>query len=101
MTEPIIGWVNNVFAMDLASEDHLNTSYPVIILTILDAVYQERVPWHKVDWRFQYARALERNYEVLSNLWHQLSMEKSPEFRHAHQDIKRETQMTGLQQASY
>lgn len=73
----IIAWVNNVFAMTLKTEYHIECSFPIIILLILDVVFKDRIPWHKVDWRFHYARALAHNYSVVEGLWRYFNMEKA------------------------
>lgn len=82
ISDPVIGWVNSVFEMQLETEYQVAVSYPIIVLMVLDSIYTRRVPWRKVDWRLQYTRALLSNYGVLETLWQDLNMDKAREFRH-------------------
>lgn len=99
LTDPVIAWVNNAFAMTLKTEYQLNVSFPIIVLTIMDVIYVHRVPWHKIDWRFQYARALAHNYSLLEVLWRDLNMDKAREFRYIALQANQETQVGGLEKA--
>jgi len=56
-------------------------AFPILVLTVLDAVYPKRVRWEKIDWRIQYKRALMRNYREVELIWQEVNMEKSREFR--------------------
>jgi len=76
-----IGWLNQVFKMDVQTEYQFEVGFPIIILTMLDAIYPKRIRWREVDWRFQYKRALQKNFGVLEGLWTEVNMEKAREFR--------------------
>eukprot|EP00746_Dinoflagellata_sp_MGD_P168321 gnl/MRDRNA2_/MRDRNA2_99693_c0_seq1.p1 gnl/MRDRNA2_/MRDRNA2_99693_c0~~gnl/MRDRNA2_/MRDRNA2_99693_c0_seq1.p1 ORF type:complete len:451 (+),score=80.94 gnl/MRDRNA2_/MRDRNA2_99693_c0_seq1:67-1419(+) len=88
--DPMIGWVNTVFAMSIETEYQFEIGFPLIVLTVLDAIYPKRVRWHKVDWRIQYKRALQNNYQVLEKIWSEVNMEKSREFRFEQTSIRLE-----------
>jgi len=88
MKDPIIGWLNLVFAMNVETEYHFGVGFPIILLTMLDAIYPKRVRWHEVDWRFQYKRALHRNFSVLESIWAEVNMEKSREFRYERTSLR-------------
>lgn len=88
--DPMIGWVNTVFAMTIETEYQFEIGFPLIVLTVLDAIYPKRVRWHKVDWRIQYKRALQNNYQVLEKIWSEVNMEKSREFRFEQTSIRLE-----------
>lgn len=88
--DPMIGWVNFVFAMNIETEYQFEVGFPLIVLTVLDAIYPKRVKWHKVDWRIQYKRALQNNYQVLEKIWSEVNMEKSREFRFEQTSIRME-----------
>lgn len=88
--DPMIGWVNTVFAMSIETEYQFEIGFPLIVLTVLDAIYPKRVRWHKVDWRIQYKRALQANYTVLEKIWSEVNMEKSREFRFEQTSIRLE-----------
>lgn len=79
--DPTVGWLNLVFHMDVATEYQFEVGFPIIILTMLDAIYPKRVLWREVDWRFQYKRALQKNFAVLERIWAEVNMEKAREFR--------------------
>lgn len=76
-----VGWINKVFAMNIVTEFQFEVSFPIIILTMLDAIYTRRVRWREVDWRYQYKNALQKNYAVLEKIWYEVNMEKAREFR--------------------
>lgn len=78
---PSITWLNERLSMKVETEYHLEVGFPVIILTMLDAIYPKRVKWREVDWRFQYKRALQKNFGVLDSVWSEVNMEKAREFR--------------------
>jgi hypothetical protein len=88
--DPMIGWVNTVFAMSIETEYQFEIGFPLVVLTVLDAIYPKRVRWHKVDWRIQYKRALQSNYQVLEKIWSEVNMEKSREFRFEQTSIRLE-----------
>lgn len=81
MGDMIVGWLNSVFDMSIKTEFQFENSYPIIILTMLDAIYPKRVRWREVDWLFQYKRAMLKNYGVLEKVWAEVNMEKAREFR--------------------
>merc|ERR1740130_2310400 len=76
-----IGWFNKVFAMRVETEHHLVVGFPLILITMLDAIHPKRVKWREVDWRFQYKRALQKNFAVLEGIWSEVNMNKAREFR--------------------
>jgi hypothetical protein len=79
--DPILGWFNLVFQMNCESEYQFELGFPLLMLTMLDAIYPKRVRWREVDWRIQYKRALAKNYAVLESIWAEVNMEKAREFR--------------------
>lgn len=81
MKEPIVSWLNVLLALKVERTDQFEVGFPIIILTMLDAIYHKRVRWQDVDWRLQYKRALQKNYSVLQSIWHDVNMEKAREFR--------------------
>lgn len=81
LNDMTIGWVNKVFEMDVHTEYQFEIGFPIIILSMLDAIYPNRVRWREVDWRFQYKRALVKNFTVLERIWGEVNMEKAREFR--------------------
>mmetsp|Transcript_68518 Transcript_68518/g.139372 ORF Transcript_68518/g.139372 Transcript_68518/m.139372 type:complete len:519 (-) Transcript_68518:182-1738(-) len=74
-------WLNRVFQMNVQTTFEFETGFPLIILSILDAIYPKRVRWRQVDWRMQYKRALNKNYALLQAIWAEVNMEKAREFR--------------------
>jgi hypothetical protein len=80
LKDPVLGWINLVFQMNIETEYQFEVGYPLILLTMLDAIYPKRVRWREVDWRFQYKRALQKNYAVLESIWAEVNMEKAREF---------------------
>jgi len=76
-----VGWINQVFAMDITKEFQLEVTFPIVILTMLDAIYTRRVNWREIDFRYQYKHALQKNFAVLERIWHEVNMEKAREFR--------------------
>merc|ERR1712217_210030 len=81
MKDMIVAWLNMIFEMDIRTEYHFEIGFPIIVLTMLDAIYPKRVRWREVDWRFQYKRALQKNFAVLEAIWTEVNMEKAREFR--------------------
>jgi len=81
LKDPTLGWLNLVFAMNIENTTQFEVGFPIIILTMLDAIYPKRVRWREVDWRFQYKRALQKNFSVLEAIWAEVNMEKAREFR--------------------
>merc|ERR1712217_1001428 len=81
MKDMIVAWLNMIFEMDIRTEYHFEIGFPIIVLTMLDAIYPKRVRWREVDWRFQYKRALQKNFAVLETIWAEVNMEKAREFR--------------------
>lgn len=88
--DPIIAWINMVFSMKIATEYQFEVGFPIIILTMLDAIYPKRVRWREVDWGFQYKRALQKNFSVLEMIWAEVNMEKAREFRVGHTTLRLE-----------
>lgn len=76
-----IVWLNMVFQMAVHTEFDFDVGFPIIILTMLDAIYPKRVKWREMDWHLQYKRALHKNHAVLEATWVELNMEKAREFR--------------------
>jgi hypothetical protein len=81
VSDMVVGWINKVFEMAIETDFSFEVGFPVIVLTMLDAIYVKRVRWQEVDWRFQYKRAIQRNFEVLERIWAEVNMEKAREFR--------------------
>jgi len=81
LTEKSITWFNERFCMELRTELQFVIGYPIVLLTILDAIYRNKVPWQKMDWRFRYRQAIQKNYECLYAVWHDVSMDKVRSFR--------------------
>merc|ERR1719379_3153965 len=48
---------------------------------MMDAVYRNKVPWERVDWRFQYKESYARNFVTLSYVWQEVGMDKARGFR--------------------
>jgi len=76
-----LGWLNQVFHMNVQTEYEFEVGFPIIMITMLDAIYPKRVHWREVDWRFQYKRALHKNFGVLEGIWSEVNMDKAREFR--------------------
>lgn len=74
-------WLNRVFQMNVQTTFEFETGFPLIIMSILDAIYPKRVRWRQIDWRLQYKRALDKNYALLQAIWAEVNMEKAREFR--------------------
>jgi len=81
MDDSVLAWMNHVFAMNVQTEHEFEVGFPVIVLTMLDAIYPKRVRWREVDWKFQYKRCLHKNFAVLETVWNEVNMEKAREFR--------------------
>jgi len=81
VTDMFVAWFNTKFAMDVKTEFEFEVFLPVMILTIMDAIYPNKVPWNRVDWRFQYKTVFQRNFTVLERLWQEVNMEKARGFR--------------------
>jgi hypothetical protein len=78
---PSVVWLNERFAMNIETEHTFEVGFPIIILTMLDAIYPKRVRWREVDWRHQYKRSLLKNYNILERMWAEVNMDKAKEFR--------------------
>jgi hypothetical protein len=94
LKDPVLGWMNLVFHMNIDSEYQFEAGFPLILLTMLDAIYPTRVRWREVDWRVQYKRALQKNYAVLEFIWAEVNMEKAREFRVENTSLRLENQPT-------
>eukprot|EP00927_Polykrikos_kofoidii_P065142 TRINITY_DN60927_c0_g1_i1.p1 TRINITY_DN60927_c0_g1~~TRINITY_DN60927_c0_g1_i1.p1 ORF type:complete len:616 (+),score=104.51 TRINITY_DN60927_c0_g1_i1:29-1849(+) len=84
LTDVTIAWFNFVFVMDLKTEHQLLVFFPIMLLFILDATFRNKVPWWRVDWHYQYKRALNRNFTLLEHVWEKVGMEKFRAFRVEH-----------------
>lgn len=76
-----VHWVNDRFCMNVQTEYEFEIGFPVIVLTLMDAIYPKRVRWREVDWRLQYKRAMMKNFGVIEKIWSEVNMEKAKEFR--------------------
>jgi len=81
LIDPVVGWINCVFTMDLKLELEVEVGFPVVMLTILDAIYPNKVSWPQVDWKFQYRVAITKNYALLNKVWAEVNMDKARGFR--------------------
>jgi len=81
MQDMLIGWINTYFAFNIKTEMEFEICFPIVVLTMLDAIYPKRVRWREVDWRYQHKRALLRNHRLMSAIWMEVNMEKAREFR--------------------
>jgi len=79
--DEMLAWLNRVFHMNVQTEYEFEVGFPIIMITMLDAIYPKRVHWREVDWRFQYKRALQKNFAVLEGIWSEVNMNKAREFR--------------------
>jgi len=96
--DKIVGWLNQVFAMNIETEYQYESGYPVIMLTMLDAIYPKRVIWREVDWRFQYKRAVQKNFATVERIWAEVNMDKAREFRMENTPLRLENMPTGSNQ---
>jgi len=78
---PVLGWINHELKIGIQTKKQLEVAFPIVILTILDAVFSKRVKWIQVDWDFRYVGATAKNYVVLQALWKEVNMDSSPDFR--------------------
>jgi len=78
---PVLGWIRHELAITIDTKDQLEVAFPVVVLTILDAVYSKRVRWTEVDWDTRYVRATQKNYVLLQALWKEVNMDSGPDFR--------------------
>lgn len=76
-----LAWLNIVFHMNVKTEYEFEVGFPIMMITMLDAIYPKRVHWREVDWKFQYKRALMKNFAVLEGIWSEVNMDKAREFR--------------------
>mmetsp|Transcript_68678 Transcript_68678/g.135894 ORF Transcript_68678/g.135894 Transcript_68678/m.135894 type:complete len:513 (-) Transcript_68678:153-1691(-) len=79
--DSILGWVKHKLGFDIKTKSQLETGFPLIVLTALDAVYGNRVKWTEVDWELKYARATWKNLVIMQNIWEEVSMDSLREFR--------------------
>jgi hypothetical protein len=77
LTDKDIAWFNLIFEMQIETEFQFQHGFPIAVLTMLDAIYPKKVPWHRVEWRFNYKHAGDRNYSLLENVWQEVGMEKT------------------------
>mmetsp|Transcript_33845 Transcript_33845/g.66591 ORF Transcript_33845/g.66591 Transcript_33845/m.66591 type:complete len:506 (-) Transcript_33845:233-1750(-) len=77
----VLGWTSHELALTIETKDQLEVAFPIIVLTMLDAVYAKRVRWTEVDWDVRYVRATAKNYVVLQALWKETNMDSSAVFR--------------------
>lgn len=77
----VLGWTSHELALTIETKDQLEVAFPIIVLTVLDAVYAKRVRWTEVDWDVRYVRATAKNYVVLQALWKETNMDSSAVFR--------------------
>jgi len=93
MQDMVVGWINQYFAFDIKTEFQFEICFPIIVLTMLDAIYPKRVRWREVDWRFQYKHALTKNHNVLQAVWMEVNMDKAREFRVENTALRIETML--------
>eukprot|EP00747_Dinoflagellata_sp_TGD_P103702 gnl/TRDRNA2_/TRDRNA2_169044_c0_seq2.p1 gnl/TRDRNA2_/TRDRNA2_169044_c0~~gnl/TRDRNA2_/TRDRNA2_169044_c0_seq2.p1 ORF type:complete len:531 (-),score=102.60 gnl/TRDRNA2_/TRDRNA2_169044_c0_seq2:30-1622(-) len=79
--DPTLAYLNAAFDMQIDTVFYFDVGFPLMFLTMMDAVYPKRVRWHEVDFRFQYKRALHKNFALLEYLWSDLHMLQCREFR--------------------
>jgi hypothetical protein len=77
ITDHNVAWLNLIFALKVETEFQFQHGYPIILLMMLDAIYPKKVPWHRVEWHFNYKHAGDRNYGLLQNFWTEVGMEKN------------------------
>jgi len=78
----VIGWLNQIFRMNIQTESQLVEGFPIICMVVIDAIYGgERIRWQDVNWCLSYKAAAQRNYKVLEKIWTQSKMERFREFR--------------------
>merc|ERR1712110_1212578 len=91
LQDRVVGWINHYFAFNIKNEFQFTVCFPLLVLSMLDAIYPKRVRWREVDWRFQYRRALNKNYATLFTTWSEVNMEKAKEFRVENTPLRCET----------
>lgn len=76
-----LGWANQFFALDVATENQLHGAFPLIVLFVIDNIYPKKVRWHQVDWHASHLHAIHRNHALLEKIWNEVNMDKLREFR--------------------
>eukprot|EP00933_Yihiella_yeosuensis_P074547 TRINITY_DN83499_c0_g1_i1.p1 TRINITY_DN83499_c0_g1~~TRINITY_DN83499_c0_g1_i1.p1 ORF type:complete len:507 (+),score=115.98 TRINITY_DN83499_c0_g1_i1:133-1653(+) len=82
LTDSFLGWINTYFALTVKTEQDLEAAFAIIVLSMIDVIYCNKVPWIKVDWNASYTHALNRNHALLQKVWREVNMDKLPFFRH-------------------
>merc|ERR1719502_567870 len=91
---PIIRWLNERFILEIKSQYQFEVGFPLLVLTMMDAIYPKRVRWREVDWRSQYKRAMMKNFAVIEHIWSEVNMEKAREFRMENTHLRLENMPT-------
>lgn len=79
---PVLGWISHQCRFTIETGGQLEAAFPIVALTILDAVYAKRVKWTEVDWDVRYVSATAKNFVLLLDLWKQVHMDAHPDFKH-------------------
>lgn len=74
-------WVNKYFKLDVETENQYHAAFPVIMLSMIDVIYPNKIRWHQVDWNAGYLHAFHRNHAVLEKIWKEINMHKLRDFR--------------------
>lgn len=70
----IIDWINRILLLNITSIEQLGTGS--IYCQLLDALYPERVPLHKVNWKARFQYEIISNYKILQAAFDHLGIEK-------------------------
>eukprot|EP00929_Paragymnodinium_shiwhaense_P007287 TRINITY_DN111215_c0_g1_i1.p1 TRINITY_DN111215_c0_g1~~TRINITY_DN111215_c0_g1_i1.p1 ORF type:complete len:574 (-),score=138.62 TRINITY_DN111215_c0_g1_i1:145-1866(-) len=90
LQDPNVCWFNQRFVADIRTEFQFKMGFPVMLLTMLDAVYPGKVPWTRVSWRFNYVSAVAKNFGVVFKCWEEVGMNKARHFRAADASLRLE-----------
>merc|ERR1712242_123041 len=77
----VLDWISHQCKISIETTDQLEVALPIVVLTILDAVYGQRVKWTEVEWEVKYLGVTAKNYVVLQDLWKEVNMDSCPEFK--------------------
>jgi len=88
LDDEVIGWLHEVFRMNVQLESQLVAGLPIVSMLIIDAIFGDRIRWQDVDWRYTCKAAMERNYKALEKFWTEAKMERFREFRPENTDMR-------------
>lgn len=76
-----LAWVNQYFKLEVETKSQYHGAFPVIMLSMIDVIYPDKIRWHQVDWNAFDVHAFHRNHSVLETVWKEINMHELRDFR--------------------